>query len=732
MAVRPLGPMLEIASRIERVRVGRAHAEVTRVLDVEAGSSADGATLRLPDRFVIPNLTLALEDASVRVLVDGGDGVRVRSARVTLVATDHGRTDDGAEAAVREAEQALALARRLAAICEASMAAIRSVPWVERPRGKRGEAPVFSPIEARMALAHLQRERGTELADELVKRRAAVTLAEKQHSEALARHAQASSARAPRSDELRKAVVVDLDGGGATKARLELSYVVPGARWMPAYTLRIEGGAASLQLRALVQQNTGEDWTRVALSLSTADAERATELPELQSARIGRAQPKRRTGFRAPPVGAAELYADYAAILAKRPEPPPAPPPPSPASTTAFAMDALLSEDRDEREDDLVSANMAEAPAGGGGASPPMPGPARGAPAAPFMVQPQAAMPHRHRASRSFDRGLLEQTLVGALGGAAKKKAMDARAPAPPEGAAAPAPIEVDARALAFGSLRMPAPDSPSRGELARVGVGELYAEVAVDVSLSISASVTLSAALHGAANPWLAPPPARHALPASFSGFDFSFEADAPIDLPSDGEPHAVALSTASAPAKVFHVVVPRESRDVFRCLEVTSPLDAPLLAGPLDVYEGRDFLLSTDLATTPPRGILRVGLGVDSAVKVARNIEFGETITGLMRGSLDLWHKVACEITNGRRDVIRVDVRERVPTTLREKDVKVEVVRVEPMWKGYEDPTHPIQGGHVWQIDLAPGEKRTCHLEYVVHIAAKHELAGGNRREE
>jgi len=91
-----------------------------------------------------------------------------------------------------------------------------------------------------------------------------------------------------------------------------------------------------------------------------------------------------------------------------------------------------------------------------------------------------------------------------------------------------------------------------------------------------------------------------------------------------------------------------------------------------------------------------------------------------------------VSCEITNGRRDVVRVDVRERVPTTLREKDVKVEVVRVEPMWKGYEDPTHPIQGGHVWQIDLGPGEKRVLALEYVVHIASKHELAGGNRREE
>jgi hypothetical protein len=36
------------------------------------------------------------------------------------------------------------------------------------------------------------------------------------------------------------------------------------------------------------------------------------------------------------------------------------------------------------------------------------------------------------------------------------------------------------------------------------------------------------------------------------------------------------------------------------------------------------------------------------------------------------------------------------------------------------------------VWQLEIPAGEKRSTALEYVVHIAAKHELAGGNRREE
>ena len=136
----------------------------------------------------------------------------------------------------------------------------------------------------------------------------------------------------------------------------------------------------------------------------------------------------------------------------------------------------------------------------------------------------------------------------------------------------------MDAGALAFASLRMPAPDTAGRGELRRLGATEAYVDVSIGVSVAVRTAAqldpsALGAALHSASHPWLAAAPARHAPASSYAGFDFSFESDTRVDLPSDGEPHAVALSTATAPAKVFHVVVPRESRDVFRCLEAKLP---------------------------------------------------------------------------------------------------------------------------------------------------------------
>lgn len=64
---------------------------------------------------------------------------------------------------------------------------------------------------------------------------------------------------------------------------LELSYVVPGASWVPQYDVRVatEQRRVALTYQGLVQQSTGEDWRNVALSLSTARPSLVTRVPEL-------------------------------------------------------------------------------------------------------------------------------------------------------------------------------------------------------------------------------------------------------------------------------------------------------------------------------------------------------------------------------------------------------------------------------------------------------------------
>jgi uncharacterized protein (TIGR02231 family) len=82
------------------------------------------------------------------------------------------------------------------------------------------------------------------------------------------------------------AILVDLDvrdGGGAF--RLEVTYRVPGASWHPHYEARAATASdeVELVLSGVVRQRTGEDWTDVQLTLSTAKPAIAGTMPQLES-----------------------------------------------------------------------------------------------------------------------------------------------------------------------------------------------------------------------------------------------------------------------------------------------------------------------------------------------------------------------------------------------------------------------------------------------------------------
>ena len=80
-------------------------------------------------------------------------------------------------------------------------------------------------------------------------------------------------------------VAVPLETDKATELTIELSYQVPNATWSPLYDARLEtdgGSDLALIQYGSVRQTTGEDWTGVALTLSTAQPHRGSSLPSLQ------------------------------------------------------------------------------------------------------------------------------------------------------------------------------------------------------------------------------------------------------------------------------------------------------------------------------------------------------------------------------------------------------------------------------------------------------------------
>jgi uncharacterized protein (TIGR02231 family) len=84
-------------------------------------------------------------------------------------------------------------------------------------------------------------------------------------------------------------VRMDIAAPAATKATLRVTYNVRNARWLPLYDARLDTGAKDrkpqleLVRRAEVTQSTGEEWSNVALGVSTARIGRGGSAPELNS-----------------------------------------------------------------------------------------------------------------------------------------------------------------------------------------------------------------------------------------------------------------------------------------------------------------------------------------------------------------------------------------------------------------------------------------------------------------
>lgn len=698
-----------VESRITEVTLYARGARIRRTAALPAGEPTG-----VPTRVRIGGLPAAVIDDTVRIEAEGGP--MVTAVRVGLDAPPAEAAADEETPDVRAARRRVALAEAEVERLDGALARLASAP-IALPIESEEPPPAWAAIvDARRALVTLRAERELALREQSAAARREVEDALRAFAAAHDRDRRAGSARAAKLHELRKYVELELAANGSATgaatgaATLHLEYQVAAARWTPSYVARLDGEAATFELRASIAQDTGEDWTGVALRLSTAEPARFGALPELAAQRIGRRQHEpRRAGFRAPPVGAAGLYLDY---------------------LRAFPDDAGMrigsgrigqrtgAPPTDFGDEDLRRAPPPMPPPPGA----PMqamapPAPARTMPLPVRLGAPQSASAKRGRAG--VVAGAI-QTLFeaapeggGGHGGAFAEDAVAASPMLPP-----PPPPRLD-----YGNLRMAPPGSAQRGALMPAASDRRAAALEGEVATAVARLQAL-------------------ALPGGCSvdwphTYDYAYATDGTVDVRADGAWHSIAVTSKPSTAKLRHVAVPREQPDVFRLATIANPLAGPLLPGPIDVYDRGAFLVTSSVEQTPPGASVEVGLGVDAAVKLSRNTEFREEATGMLRGGLRLHHAIKIDIDNLSERAIELEVRERVPVS-REGDDDVEVIvgRIEPAWERWTpDPDAPrdrrLRGGHRWRLSVPARSKRALRAAYEVKIAGKLELIGGNRRE-
>ncbi|MDY7233226.1 DUF4139 domain-containing protein [Hyalangium rubrum] len=754
-----------VESRIDTVTLYQQGARVTRLLSLEC---PDG---KPPTELEIPRLPLALFDPTVRVRVLSTDNPRAdlsaTHVRVGLwIPPREAPLETVDQAALRALRQQVRTVESQLKQLEWEMSVLGGIPVPERPEPEEGKPPPPSPLGARMALEQFSHEGVQSRLVEARKLREQLRKLYEDVALLVQKISQASTAREVTAGELSKSVHVQLRHGGGALARAQLSveYFVPGARWAPSYQCRLSRDCQQVELvmRALICQHSGEDWRGVKLVLSTASPMTWTELPELPSIRIGRAQPPApgRAGFRPPPQGAAALFSDFdrdrSMLLQRLPVPSPyalpelsapveleegisfgeAPRDSEPRKRKASRRDRSLDDGsmRKEMADRVMETAVelesksqpvyAEEPMEAYAEEEsydeaPMPPP----PPAPMMRSPAPAASIAVSAGPSREKGGM------AVGRSA------ARGLAGPGGGG---PSQAGLERVVFTHLRLSAPsESAQRNRLQPVDARRFYMETLARFSVTVSFDVmTVVAEAENRARAVANAPLPGGAVDARSVGgyFDFSYAADASVDVPSDGTFHSVAMGTRGGEASVVYVAVPREDSHVYRQAQVKNPLPAPMLAGPAEVYVGGEYVLSTTLPTVAPKGDFKLGLGVEQAIRCARNTRYREERSGTKVVAMsELWHDITIDLVNNLDREIICEVRERLPQPAQEAEVVVEEGAITPAWEPYtqEERGSPLEGGRRWRLTVPAHGASKLSAQYVVKLYANNELNGGNRRE-
>ncbi|MDP1866125.1 MAG: mucoidy inhibitor MuiA family protein [Bradyrhizobium sp.] len=272
---------LAATSAVDAVTVYPDGASVTRLitLDLPSGDST----------LVAKDFPLTLDPSSLRVEGEAG-------AKFTIGAIDTRPPRAAPPANLPELDKRIEVLKderaNLTGTIHAAAArrkfAERFAESAPAGLGEKGEARPLSEWRAAFAA----------VAEEVASADTAIRDAERKQRDLDREIARLESDRATRPPS-KLEVRIDLAAASAAKATLRVTYAVRQARWAPLYDARLDTGtkdrkpALELVRRAEITQTTGEDWSNVALAVSTVRTARGGSAPELNSLIVQYPQPPR-------------------------------------------------------------------------------------------------------------------------------------------------------------------------------------------------------------------------------------------------------------------------------------------------------------------------------------------------------------------------------------------------------------------------------------------------------
>jgi uncharacterized protein (TIGR02231 family) len=212
------------------------------------------------------------------------------------------------------------------------------------------------------------------------------------------------------------------------------------------------------------------------------------------------------------------------------------------------------------------------------------------------------------------------------------------------------------------------------------------------------------------AEEPAPAPPAEIAEATIESAGAAVTYRVARPVAVPSDGSPHRTSVTTLDFDARLDYITAPKLAAEAYLRAKVRNSSAFMLLPGTTSIFHEADFVGATRLETIAPNEEFDVQLGVDSRVKVERELTrraVDKTLIGNTRRT-QFAYKIT--LTNLLAAPARVTLLDQLPVT-RHESIKIKLLEATP--KPAEQSDLNILR---WEFDLAPQEQREVVFAFSV----------------
>lgn len=471
-------------------------------------------------------------------------------------------------------------------------------------------------------------------------------------------------ARAFTEQRVQVTAIVEITGGAP---KVELEYFVPGATWRPDYEVEFDPNRGRLTLKTAgrVRQSSGEDWRGVKLGLSTAIPGAGIEAPELLTWTLGESrqfmpQPRAR-------------YRQDSSV--------PLPPAAAPLRNLKGQAAARLNDLRQRIRQAIngqssVNGLLGGAPAGLGAKGTGAGGGGYGNAGGDYARAESAPMPQRKR-----------------------RPAASRAAPPPPPPSPEPMMDEDDA---VYEQAEM-APEASAPVQLSSApsgSSGPRYQATRLDLFERTGPQRRLT----------------QPDLPAvAAGGLDFTWSAATRVVVPSGPDEQRVPLAAFQAPVDLYYEVSPGVSTTAYLKGEAVNGTGAPLLAGPVRLFSGGDFVGRGQIDTVGEGGRFTLPLGADQDLQIVRTVTPSSKTEGVFSKSDVTAYNTKIQVANYKRRPIQIRVTDQIPKALKE-DIKIKRTGARP--EPSEGPD--AEGLMRFDLSLKAGATDTIEFNYTIERPA------------